>query len=156
MTHQIRTVKPEIRILGIDACRDGTIVGAIVRGGLYLDGILNLKETITGKVSEQIQQSRYHPELRVIMLHDPKGRLNIRQLGKTTGLPVIAITKTRLRLRHNYTLEKKNKIIYASSQLNPETIKQVIHLSWTIDDLPEPVRIAHLLVNSISSRPFSR
>src|SRR5207245_9041702 len=74
----------------------------------------------------------------------------------STGLPVIAITKTRLRLRHNYTLEKKNKIIYASSQLNPETIKQVIHLSWTIDDLPEPVRIAHLLVNSISSRPVSR
>ena len=156
MTHQIRTVKPEIRILGIDACRDGAIVGAIVRGGLYLDGILNFQETITGNVSEQIHQSRYYPELRVIMLHDPKSRLNIRQLWKTTGLPVIAITKTRLRLRHNYTLEKKNKIIYASSQLNPETIKQVIHLSWTIDDLPEPVRIAHLLVNSISSRPFSR
>src|SRR5438132_4350235 len=88
MTHQIRTVKPEIRILGIDACGDGAIVGAIVRGGLYLDGILNFQETITGNVSEQIHQSRYYPELRVIMLHDPKSRLNIRQLWKTTGLQI--------------------------------------------------------------------
>src|SRR5256886_16122884 len=110
MTHQIRTVKPEIRILGIDACRDGAIVGAIVRGGLYLDGILNFQGTITGKVSEQIQQSRYYLELRVIMLHDPKGRLNIGQLWKTTGLPVIAITKTRLRLRNNHTLDRKSVV----------------------------------------------
>src|SRR2546427_12414637 len=79
MTHQIRTVKPEIRILGIDACRYGAIVGAIVRCGLYLDGILNFQGTISGQVSEQIQQSRYYPQRRVVMLHHPKGRLNIEQ-----------------------------------------------------------------------------
>ena len=157
MTHEIRTVKREIRILGIDACRRAAMIGAIIRGGLYLDGILTFQETITRKVSEEIQESRYYPELRIIMLHDLKSRLDARQLWKATGLPVIEITKSKLRHRYDYErFEKQNKIIYARSKLDLETIRKLILLSWTTDDLPEPVRVAHLLVNSISSRPVSR
>jgi endonuclease V-like protein UPF0215 family len=157
MNHEIRTVKREIRILGIDACRDDTIVGSIVRGGLYLDGIIDFHEIDDGNFAEKIRESRYYPELRVVMLHDPKGRLDTRELWKATGLPVIEITKIRSRINEDYMrFEKKNKIIYASSTLEPEMTRQIIHLSWTIDDLPEPVRVAHLLVNSISSQAFSR
>ena len=157
MTHEIRTVKREIRILGIDACRRAAMIGAIIRGGLYLDGILTFHETTTRKLSEEIRESRYYPELRIIMLHDPKSRLDTRQLWKATGLPVIEITKSKLHRGQNYArFEKKNKIIYARSKLNRETIRRVMDLSWAIDDLPEPVRVAHLLVKSISSRPISR
>src|SRR5213594_1593566 len=114
MTREIHTLKREIRILGIDACRSAAMIGAIIRGGLYLDGILTFHETITRKLSEEIQESRYYPELRIIMLHDLKSRLDTRQLWKATGLPVIEITKSRLRRRHDFTkFEKRNKIIYA-------------------------------------------
>jgi uncharacterized protein len=157
MTHEIDTVKPEIRILGLDACRTGATVGAITRGGQYLDGILNFHETTTRKLAEEIRESRYYPELRIVMLHDPKHRLEPKQLWKATGLPIVEITKSRLRNRNSYArFEKQNKIIYVRSKLNPETIRKIIHLSWVIDDLPEPVRVAHLLVNSISSRTVSR
>ncbi len=157
MTPEIHHVKPEIRILGIDACRIGAIIGVITRGGQYVDGILNFHETTTRKLAEEIRESRYYPELRIVMLHDPKHRLEPEQLWKATGLPIIDITKSRPRNRNNCArFEKKNKIIYARSKLNPETIRKIIHLSWVIDDLPEPVRVAHLLVNSISSRTVSR
>src|SRR5712692_9385514 len=133
MTHEIRTVKREIRILGIDACRRAAMIGAIIRGGLYLDGILTFQETITRKVSEEIQESRYYPELRIIMLHDLKSRLDARQLWKASELPVIEITRSKLHRRHNYArFEKKNKIIYARSKLNCETIRRVMDLSWAI------------------------
>jgi endonuclease V-like protein UPF0215 family len=157
MAHEIRRVKREIRILGIDACRRGSIIGAIIRGGLYLDGILTFHETTTKRLGEEIRESRYYPELRIIMLHDPKSRLDTQELWKATGLPIIEITKSKSPSKNTCArFEKKNKTIYARSKLNPETIRKIIRLSWVIDDLPEPVRVAHSLVNSISSGPISR
>lgn len=153
----MRTVKREIRILGIDACRHGASVGAIIRGGLYLDGIMTFPETDDEKFTGKIRESRYYPELRVVMLHDPKDSLNTRQLWKAIGLPVIEITKMRSHINQDYMrFEKNDKIIYARSTLNPQMTTQIIRLSWTIGDLPEPVRVAHMLVNSISSKAFSR
>ncbi len=155
---QLESVKPEIRILGIDACRSGAIIGVITRGGQYIDGVLSFHETTTRKLAEEIRESRYYPELRIIMLHDPKYRLfGPELLWKATGLPLIDITKSRPQNRMNYAkFEKESKVIYARSKLNLETIREIIDLSWVIDDLPEPVRVAHLLVNSISSGRVSR
>jgi uncharacterized protein len=158
MTHEIQTVKPEIRILGIDACRTVAKIGVITRGGQYLDGILNFQETTTGRLAEEIRDSRYYPELRIVMLHDPKNRLlDPELLWKATGLPIIEITKSRPQSRNSIArFEKKDKIIYARSKLNLETIRKIVDLSWIFDDLPEPVRVAHLVVNSISSGRVSR
>jgi uncharacterized protein len=107
----IRLIKSEIRILGID---DGkfvphsktqvTVVGAVFRGGLWLDGVLSTTVTVdgldaSGRLSEMITQSTHYGQLRVIMLNGiTLGGFNIvdiKALHALTRLPVIAVTNRK-------------------------------------------------------------
>src|SRR5262245_23533169 len=91
LTSTIRTVKREIRVLGIDACRERQVFGAVVRGGLYLDGIIchELEAQAEKGLANAILKSKYFPELRMIMLHDPKARVDSDNLGAKSKLPTM-------------------------------------------------------------------
>lgn len=101
-------VKPELRILGIDDSpfsrgdRQVLVVGAVFRGGEYLDGLLSTSIAIDGtdstdKLIQLINKSRNVGQLRLIMLDGiTLGGFNIidiQKLNKETKLPVCVIIR---------------------------------------------------------------
>ncbi|MEM3421583.1 MAG: DUF99 family protein [Candidatus Hadarchaeum sp.] len=102
-------IKPEIRILGVD---DGPfeadyrgkvpLVGAVFRGGTWLDGVM-ISEVekdgmdVTERLIEMLGRSRHLGQLRVLMVDGVTfagfNVLDVREVFRKTGLPVIVISR---------------------------------------------------------------
>lgn len=108
---KIRSIKPEIRIVGID---DGffvphthdlcDVIGVVFRGGYWLDGVMRTQIEIDGidateKIASMITRSPHYKQLRVIMLDGVTfagfNVVDTVRLLDITGLPVIAVTRER-------------------------------------------------------------
>lgn len=108
---KIRSIKPEIRILGVD---DGIfvphtkglvdVVGVVYRGGYWLDGVMRTEVEIDGmdateKITAMITNSRHYDQLRVVTLNGITlagfNVLDIKELFKKLRLPVIAVTREK-------------------------------------------------------------
>ncbi len=99
-------LKPEIRLLGIDdspLLSDRILViGALMRGGDWLDGVLSTYITRDGtdaneRLATMINESKHYGQIRAIILNGVTfGGFNvvdIRQLHRATDLPVIAVMR---------------------------------------------------------------
>jgi uncharacterized protein len=99
-------LKPEMRIVGIDdsplVAEDVLVVGAVLRGGGWLDGLLSthIKKDgtdATERLASMVTESRNYGQRRVVMLNGVTfGGFNvvdIAGLHRRTGRPVIAITR---------------------------------------------------------------
>jgi endonuclease V-like protein UPF0215 family len=107
---EFRTIKREIRVLGVD---DGPftphqgyapVVGVVFRGGYWLDGVLSTKVKVDGfdatdNISSMIVESPHYRQVRVIMLDGVTfGGFNIvsiKELNILTKLPVIVVTRDK-------------------------------------------------------------
>lgn len=108
---RFRVIKPEIRVLGVD---DGVftshekglvlVVGAVVRGGCWLDGVMHTEIEVDGfdateKITSMITNSPHYKQLRVIMLNGVTfagfNIVNIQKLNKKIKLPVIAVIRQK-------------------------------------------------------------
>ena len=106
---RFRSIKPEIRVLGVD---DGVfiphskglvdVVGVVFRGGYWLDGVMRTEVEVDGldgteKIASMIIESSHYKQLRIIMLSGITlagfNVVDIKELYNKTGLPVIAITR---------------------------------------------------------------
>jgi endonuclease V-like protein UPF0215 family len=106
---KFRTIKPEIRVLGVD---DGMftphvkgsalIVGVVFRGGCWLDGVMSTRIEVDGfdateKIASMVNSSPHHKQLRVIMLDGVTfagfNIVDLKKLNAETQLPVIAVTR---------------------------------------------------------------
>lgn len=109
--HEVKfwQIKPEIRILGVD---DGPfepdyrgkvpLVGAVFRGGLWLDGVMitHIEKDgldVTERLIEMVGRSRHLGQLRVLMVDGVTfagfNVLDVKEVFKSTGLPVIVISR---------------------------------------------------------------
>ena len=104
-------IKPEIRVVGIDdgpfePHAGGTVllVGAIFRGGYWLEGVLNARVQKDGldatqRIIEMINKSRHKGQLRVAMMEGVTvagfNVVDIQEVFKRTGLPVIVASRKR-------------------------------------------------------------
>jgi len=151
MIRPIRAVKEEIRILGLDTCNPGLTVGVVTRGGLYLDGVISIPTSLKNTVRERarrIVNSAYFPELRAIMLHNPDDERDSRPLERMTSLPTITISKDGPRHGRGYKVFGGNlSRLWVKTRLEPAILKKTLTATWTFGELPEPLRIAHLLAN---------
>ncbi len=99
-------VKQEIRILGIDDSpligEDILVVGAVMRGGGWLEGVLSTyirKDGLdaTGKLADMIKGSKHYGQIRVAMLSGvTMGGFNVvdmEELYRRTGIPVISVMR---------------------------------------------------------------
>jgi len=147
MSKSLTKVRKEIRILGLDACNPKITIGAIVRGGLYLDGILTFQQNINSdELAREIAETKYFPELRVIMSHDPKHRLNSRTIQRITAMPLIEIPLSiRTKVRLAETKEDQSGQGWKGAALDPLILKKILALTRVTGHMPEPVRIAHLV-----------
>jgi endonuclease V-like protein UPF0215 family len=145
-------VKKEIRTLGLDLCSPRRLVGAITRGGRYLDGVLVLPSKLTIKttsIASAILKTRFYPELRLIMTHNPKTQLDAKGIEMLTNLSVVQVDSTRKRRSDGFKLYKVGrKQLQVKSSLPPRVLEEVLSTTWTTGMLPEPLRIAHLLARS--------
>jgi len=101
-------IKKEIRILGIDDAsfnlyedKKTILIGAIFRGGEWLDGVLKTEVAIDGndateKIAGMVKNTR-HKDLRVIMLDGITfggfNVANIKKIYEETGLGVIVVVR---------------------------------------------------------------
>jgi len=107
---KFRTIKHEIRVLGVD---DGSftphkgyapVVGVVFRGGYWLDGVLSTRVKVDGfdatdNISSMIVESPHYRQVRVIMLDGVTfGGFNIvdiKELNVLTKLPIIVVTRDK-------------------------------------------------------------
>jgi endonuclease V-like protein UPF0215 family len=106
---KFRTIKPEIRILGVDDApfvphsrEQVMLIGALFRAGTWLDGVLRTFITVDGcdateSLIEMVNNSRHLEQLGVMMLDGITfGGFNvvdIQRIFQETGVPVIVIMR---------------------------------------------------------------
>lgn len=177
-------VKKEIRIIGIDDSpfdkfRDKNIlvVGVVMRGGSWVDGVLSTKVTVDGsdstkKIAEMINKCKFKPQLQCIFL---KGIavagfnvIDVKELGKKTKLPVIIVIrrmpdienikntlikikkKTKIKL-----IEKAGNVVEVDdifvqlTGISMEEAKKILKIVCTRSNIPEPLRLAHIIASGI-------
>ncbi|BAI62018.1 conserved hypothetical protein [Methanocella paludicola SANAE] len=99
-------LKPELRILGIDdsplLSKDILVVGAVMRGGDWLEGVVRTCITkdgldATDKLAEMVTRSKHFGQIRVVMLNGvTMGGFNVVDmdvLSDKTGTPVISVMR---------------------------------------------------------------
>ncbi|MBD3388845.1 MAG: DUF99 family protein [Candidatus Altiarchaeales archaeon] len=107
MVTRFYSIKDEVRVLGLDDGpfkrddSDVLVVGAVFRGGSFMDGVISTRVSVDGldstaRLAEVIGKTRFR-DLRVIMLDGIAfGGFNvvdINRLCEETGLPVIVVTR---------------------------------------------------------------
>ena len=103
-------MKKQIRILGIDDSpftfndKYSIIIGAVMRGGEYLECILKNQVIIDGNdatfvCKEMIQNTKHRQQLKLVMFDGVAlggfNIINIEELYEETSLPIITITRDR-------------------------------------------------------------
>ncbi|RXA17095.1 DUF99 family protein [Methanosarcina sp. MSH10X1] len=179
-------IKPEIRILGIDdsalLSEKVMIVGAVFRGGDWIDGVLRSEITkdgldATDVIGSLIKKSKHYGQIRAVILdgvtYGGFNVVDIQMLYRETGIPVIVIMrsypdfeKIKSALKYfpdggeRWTIIKRaGKIEEIAGQKNPiyiqragiglETVKKIIQLTSIRSNIPEPLRVAHLIATGI-------
>ena len=108
---RFRSIKPEIRVLGIDdggfvPRTKGTVdvVGVVYRGGYWFEGVMRAEITIDGldateKIAAMIESSPYYRELRIVVLDGVTfagfNVVDISKLSKMVDLPVISVARKK-------------------------------------------------------------
>jgi len=110
-TVKIRSVKPEIRVLGVD---DGVfqphkkglvdVIGVIFRGGYWLDGVMRTKVEVDGldateKIASMIMGSPHYDQLRVVILDGVTlagfNVVDLKALFERTRLPAMSVAREK-------------------------------------------------------------
>ena len=152
-------------------------IGVVMRGGKCIDGILSTKVEVDGnnataRLVEMINKSKFRSQLRCIFLDGIAlagfNVIDIRELSKKTGIPVVTIIRRKPNVaRIKEVLNKlgqKEKIglldkagsvvkiwhIYAQPVgISIEKLKEILKLVCTRSNIPEPLRLAHLIASGI-------
>ena len=108
---RFRSVKSEIRVLGIDDGRfvprtKGTVdvVGVVYRGGYWFEGVMHTEITVDGldateKIAGMIESSPYYRELRVVILDGITlagfNVVDLSKLSRRVDLPVMSVAREK-------------------------------------------------------------
>ncbi len=157
--------------------RKTLIVGVFFRGGSSIDGVLSEVVTVDGtdstaKIIRMVKRSKFYAQIRAIML---KGiavagfnLIDISKISRETKIPVIVVMR-RLPDRKRMArilkklgkgssiklLEKAGRIHKAGSiymqfsGTTPEKASEIIKISNGRSNIPEPIRVAHLIAGGV-------
>ena len=177
--------KKEIRVIGIDDSpfnkfkdKKVLIVGVVMRGGSWIDGILSTKVDVDGndstiKLAEMINKCKFKPQLQCIFLDGiAVGGFNVidvKELNKKTKLPVVVIirkqpdipkikiTLKKINQKQKIKLIQKagnvvqvNNIFAQLTGIDLEDAKKILKVVCTRSLIPEPLRLAHLIASGIA------
>lgn len=153
------------------------VVGAVYRGGSFPEGILSTLIKVDGnnstkKISGMIKNSKFKKHLQCIFLDGiAVGGFNVidaEKLSKETNIPVIVVMRKYPDYKKIYSAlekiaqEKKiklieklqkpvklNKVFVQLVNIGPEKAKRILEIACTRSNIPEPLRIAHLIAGGI-------
>jgi endonuclease V-like protein UPF0215 family len=155
--------------------RGGYWLDGVVHTKIAIDGI-----DATDKIGSMIVDSRHYKQLRVVMLNGITfagfNVVNIKALNAGTRLPVIAVTREKPDLiairealknlpkseeRWNAFLDagdifsvpsrnEREKIYMQTAGLSADDAQRIILLTSTRSNIPEALRVAHLVASGIS------
>ena len=178
-------VKKEIRVIGIDDSpfnkfkdKKVLIVGVIMRGGLYVDGVLSAKAKVDGNnatknIINMINKCKFKPQLQCIFLNGIAvggfNIINVIELNKKTKLPVIVVIRTnpdiqkikntllKISKKEKIKLIEKagkviqiNKIFVQLAGINLKNAREILDVVCTRSSIPEPLRLAHIIAAGIA------
>ncbi len=184
-------IKSEIRIIAWDDCafsftsKRVLIIGAIFRGGKFLDGLLSVRIKKDGldateKISSSIMNSRHYDQLSLIMLDGISfagfNLVDIRHLYKKTKLPVLAVQRKKpdiekfvdaMKIFSDFEERKKivksagrfysfGKIFFQKAGLTLQKSKEILAKTCIRSIVPEPIRVAHLIASGLSGESRGR
>lgn len=150
----VTKMKKQIRLLGIDdspfkfADKYGMVIGVIMRGGEYLEGVLKSEVLIDGDdatfvCTQLIKNTRHKTQLKAVLLDGiALGGFNVVEIEKVckeTKIPVITITrdkpdfnKIEIALKKNFidwekrlNIMKKGTLYKVKTSYNPIYVKCV-------------------------------
>ncbi len=156
------------------------IVGPIFRGGKFMDGMISAEITkdgidVTDKICSALLESRHYDQLSLVMLDGISfGGLNladIKAIKKNTGLPVIAVTRKKPDIKNFLAALRKlngpeeriraltnagniytyGDIFYQKEGLALKECEEILKLTCTQSNIPEPLRAAHLIASGLSN-----
>ena len=190
---RFRSVKPEIRVLGID---DGIfvphtkgmvdVVGVVYRGGYWLDGVMRTEVEVDGtdateKIASMIMGSPHYDQIRVAVLDGVTfagfNVVDIKELFKKLGLPFIAVTREKPdfkeirkalenlpeREKRWKAMESAGKIIEVHTRraeeavymqiagISEEDAEKILRSTSTRSNVPEALRVAHIIASGLCS-----
>ena len=155
------------------------VVGTLFRGGHFMDGLLSTYvekdgEDATIKLIEMINECKFKPQIQAIFL---KGIavagfnvINPHALHKETKTPVIIVIRDYPNYKKIYAtlekigMQKKKEIINKMPKpvkvgeiyvqpvgISLEDTKKLLKITCTHSNVPEAIRVAHLIVSGISN-----
>ena len=161
------------------------VIGVIFRGSKVVDGLLSVRITKDGmdateKISSSIKKSRHYDQLSVIMLDGISfggfNLVDIKKLSKMTKMPVIVIQrkmpdmvkflqaqkklgnyKERIKIvKKAGKFYKYNNVYYQKSMISNEEAERILDLTCIRSNIPEPIRVAHLIASGLSGESRGR
>jgi len=177
-------VKKEIRVIGIDDSpfnkfkdRKILVVGVVMRGGSWVDGILSTKVAVDGddstkKLIDMINKCKFKPQLQCIFIDGIAvagfNIVDVRELSKKTKLPVVIVIRRKPDIENiKKTLIKINKkdkikliekagdvtqvndIFIQLAGISLEQARKILKVVCTRSLIPEPIRLAHLIAQGV-------
>lgn len=160
--------------------RGGNFLDGIVKTDVAVDGM-----DATVNLAKLINSTRHKQQLKVLMLDGITlggfNLIDIKQLNKKTNLPVIVVNRKHPNLKdvqkalrnfkdykerwkvvvragkiRNCSLKNSKKVYYQAVGLANEDAEDVIRLSCTHSDIPEALRVAHLVATGIRGESRGR
>jgi endonuclease V-like protein UPF0215 family len=169
-------VEAWVPVVGV-VFRGGYWLDGVMHTNIAVDGF-----DATEKISSMITNSPHYRQLRVIMLNGITfagfNVVDIKALHAETGLPVIAVTREkpnlaeiRAALKHLPKCEErwsavlnagdlvevatrraKERIYVHVAGVSAEDARKVLRLTSTRSNVPEALRVAHLIASGVSSK----
>ncbi|MBI4452668.1 DUF99 family protein [Candidatus Woesearchaeota archaeon] len=177
-------IKKEIRVVGID---DGPfnkfknkqvlVVGVVMRGGLFVDGILSTKVNVDGsnatdKIIKMINKCKFKPQLQCIFLNGIAvagfNVIDVQKLNKKTKIPAVVVIRTnpdiekiketliKIKQKNKIKLiEKAGEVIQIEdifvqlTGIDLEKARKILKIVCTRSLLPEALRLAHIIAAGI-------
>ena len=178
-------IKKEIRVIGIDDApfdkfNDSKVlvVGVVMRGGSWIDGVLSTKVIVDGddstkKIAEMINKCKFKPQLQCIFLDGIAvagfNVIDVKELSKKTKLPVIVVIRrmpdiktikeTLIKINQKQKIKliekageviKLDNIFVQINGINLEQARKILKIVCTRSLIPEPLRLAHLIASGVT------
>ena len=134
----------------------------------------------TEKIYSSIRKSRHYDQLSLIMLDGISfggfNLVDIKKLSKKTKMPVIVIQRKRPDIVKFLKAQKKlgnykertkivkkagkfykyNNVYYQKSMISNEEAERILDLTCIRSNIPEPIRVAHLIASGLSGESRGR
>lgn len=155
------------------------VVGVVMRGGSWVDGVLSTNVEVDGndatrQLSKMINKCKFKPQLQCIFLNGIAvagfNVIDVEELSKKTKLPVIIVIRRMPNIKNiKNTLIKINKkqkiklmekageviqiddIFIQFTGIALEDAGKILKIVCTRSNIPEPLRLAHIIASGIIS-----